>query len=322
MADMVPVRRKTRSSVRRSSPVGCSPGWTTSKMDLVIGAMRSRRFRRGEVIFHGGDPGDSLFIVSSGSVKIMVDPEDGSEPAILTTVGAGGFFGELALLDGRARSATAVAVDRVETLVLRRDAFDRLIDEEPAISRALLAALAGGDPAPDGPIRGPPFPGPAGSARATPAPPDRAGRSAGPVGEVRQPWPYTQGELAGMIGGSRQSVNRLLADFVGRVCCGSRAITWSSPIRAALRRPRTDERGRVGTGAHASASWRLMRSSRWRPGCARLTGSCRPPASRHCTPWPRRRRRHRGHGGVGRAARRRHRSARLPRRRRARGTAR
>jgi hypothetical protein len=37
-----------------------------------------------------------------------------------------------------------------------------------------------------------------------------------PVGEVRQPWPYTQGELAGMIGGSRQSVNRLLADFVAK----------------------------------------------------------------------------------------------------------
>ena len=69
-------------------------------MALVVGALRARRFRRGEVIFHGGDPGDSLFIVRVGSVKILVAPEDGSEPAILTTVGPGGFFGELALLDG------------------------------------------------------------------------------------------------------------------------------------------------------------------------------------------------------------------------------
>ena len=51
---------------------------------LVAGALRRRRFRRGEVIFHQGDPGDSLFIVAGGSVKILVTPEDGSEPAILT----------------------------------------------------------------------------------------------------------------------------------------------------------------------------------------------------------------------------------------------
>jgi CRP/FNR family transcriptional regulator, cyclic AMP receptor protein len=202
----------------REALVACRlfAGLDASKMDLVIGAMRSRRFRRGEVIFHGGDPGDSLFIVASGSVKIMVDPEDGSEPAILTTVGAGGFFGELALLDGRARSATAVAVDRVETLVLRRDAFDRLIDEEPAISRALLAALAGEirrltDQFEDLHVLD--LPGRLARHLLRQVVPD--GQPV-PVGEVRQPWPYTQGELAGMIGGSRQSVNRLLADFVAK----------------------------------------------------------------------------------------------------------
>ena len=191
-------------------------GLDEARLDLVVGALRARRFRRGETIFHGGDPGDALFIVASGSVKILVTPEDGSEPAILTVVGPGGFFGELALLDGAARSATAVAVERVETLVLRRDAFDHLVDDDAGIRRALLTALAGEIRRLTGQVEDLHFL-------------DLPGRLARhllrqivpngqplPESEVRLPWPYTQGELAGMIGGSRQSVNRLLADLAAQ----------------------------------------------------------------------------------------------------------
>ena len=183
-------------------------------MELVANALRVRRFRRGEVIFHAGDPGDSLFIVASGSVKITVTAEDGAEPAILTTIGPGGFFGELALLDGAPRSATAAAVDAVETLVLRRDAFDRLVDGEVALRHALLSALAREIRRLTAQVEDLHFL-------------DLPGRLARhllreidgddeqpPAGEARLPWPYTQGELASMIGGSRQSVNRLLADFM------------------------------------------------------------------------------------------------------------
>src|SRR5439155_16947000 len=112
-------------------------------MELIANALRIRRFRRGEVVFHAGDRGDSLFIVATGSVKITVTAEDGAEPPILTTIGPGGFFGELALLDGAPRSATAAAVDALETLVLRRDAFDRLVDTETGMRRTLLGPRAG-----------------------------------------------------------------------------------------------------------------------------------------------------------------------------------
>jgi CRP/FNR family transcriptional regulator len=216
MANVVP--GSPQDPLVREALIACRlfAGLDAATMDLVIGAMRARRVKRAEVIFHGGDPGDSLFIVATGSVKIMVDPEDGSEPAILTTIGPGGFFGELALLDGRARSATAVTVDRVDTLVLRRDAFDKLIAEQPAITRALLAALASEirrltDQFED--LHFLDLPGRLARHLLRQIVPD--GRPV-PHGEVRQPWPYTQGELAGMIGGSRQSVNRLLADFVAR----------------------------------------------------------------------------------------------------------
>lgn len=184
-------------------------------LDLLTAALRSRRYRRDEVIFHTDDPGDSLYVVASGSVKITVSADDGTEPAILTTIGRGGFFGELALLDGAPRSATAVAMDRVEALVLRREAFDRLVDSEPDLRRTLLATLAAEIRRLTAQVEDLHFldlPGRLARHLLREINPD--GERA--VGEVRVAWPYTQGELAGMIGGSRQSVNRLLADFVAQ----------------------------------------------------------------------------------------------------------
>jgi CRP/FNR family transcriptional regulator/CRP/FNR family cyclic AMP-dependent transcriptional regulator len=191
---------------------------------LVADAMRDRRYRRGEVIFHVDDPGDALFVVGAGEVKVVLPSDESAEPVILTTIGRGGFFGELALLDGRPRSATAIAILSVQALVLRRDAFDRLVDSEPVLRRAMFAALAGEIRRLTGHVEDLHFldlPGrlarhllrtAAGAASNEAG--DRDDRL--PPGPVRLAWPYTQSELAGMIGGSRQSVNRLLADFVAQ----------------------------------------------------------------------------------------------------------
>jgi len=62
-------------------------GLDDESLGLVAAALRPRRFRRAETVFHAGDPGDALFIVESGQVKITLPPDDGSEPAILTTIG-------------------------------------------------------------------------------------------------------------------------------------------------------------------------------------------------------------------------------------------
>jgi CRP-like cAMP-binding protein len=105
-------------------------------------------------------------------------------------------------------------MDAVEALVLRRDAFDRLVDTEPGLRRALLASLAGEIRRLTAQVEDLHFldlPGRLARHLLRAMDGDEEGTGAG---EVRLPWPYTQGELAGMIGGSRQSVNRLLADFV------------------------------------------------------------------------------------------------------------
>src|SRR2546425_11267497 len=101
-----------------------------------------RRFRRGETIFHQGDPGDSLFIIQSGSVKIVLPSPEGEEGAIIATMTRGDFFGELALLDGAPHSATAVAHEPAEVLVMRREHFGRLIDTDRELRMALFAGLA------------------------------------------------------------------------------------------------------------------------------------------------------------------------------------
>ena len=201
---------------------GLFSGLDEPTLGIVAAALRPRRFRRGETIFHADDPGDALFIVTSGRVKITIPPGDGSDPAILTTIAPGGFFGELALLDEAARSATAVALVAVETQVLRRDAFDRLVDEQPTLRRALFAALAAEIrrlTAQFGDLHFLDLPGRLARHLLRVLPGGDEGGSAPPRldgVEQRLPWPYTQGELAGMIGGSRQSVNRLLADFVAQ----------------------------------------------------------------------------------------------------------
>jgi CRP/FNR family cyclic AMP-dependent transcriptional regulator len=196
-------------------------GLDDETLAVVAGLLRERRFRRGEVIFHAADPGDALFIVKTGAVKIMLPPDDGTEPAILTTIGPGDFFGELALLDGEPRSATAQALRPTEVFVLRRDAFESLVDREPVLRRVLFAALAGEIRRLTVQVQDLHFldlPGRLANhlLRLAEVDPTFEGGESVPAVEVRLSWPYTQGELAGMIGGSRQSVNRLLADFVGQ----------------------------------------------------------------------------------------------------------
>jgi CRP/FNR family transcriptional regulator, cyclic AMP receptor protein len=179
----------------------------------LAGQMRQRRFRRGEVLFHQGDPGDALFVVTSGAVKISLPNEEGDE-AILATIRGGEFFGELALLDGAPRSATATALEPTEALVLPRARFRELIAEVPALRDALLAALAGELRRLTTHVQELHFLDITGRLAARLA---RLAADQGhprPDGTVRLDAPLTQTDLGAMIGATRQSVNKLLGLFV------------------------------------------------------------------------------------------------------------
>ena len=188
-------------------------GLDDDALESIARGLRTRRFRRGEVIFHLGDPGDALFIVSSGAVKITLPSETGDE-AILATLRPGDFFGELALLDGAPRSATAAALEPTETLVLPRQRFRELIATEPVIRDALLASLARELRRLTLHVEELHFLDIAGrlAARLVRLA-DEQGKSLAD-GSVRLAAPLTQSDLAAMVGCTRQSVNKLLGLFV------------------------------------------------------------------------------------------------------------
>lgn len=100
-----------------------------------------RRFNSGQIIFHHGDPGGLLYIISKGKVKITHSTAEGQE-ALLAILGEGDFFGELALLDDSPRSATAEALEPTKTLTLHRDDFLRYLSYNPDFSKHVLQTLA------------------------------------------------------------------------------------------------------------------------------------------------------------------------------------
>ena len=181
-------------------------------LESLAGRLRRRRFRRNEVIFHQGDPGDALHIVAAGSVKILLPSAEGDE-AIIATLRPGDFFGELALLDGAPRSATATALDQSDTLVLPRAEFTQLLDTLPGLRDALLASLTHELRRLTSHVEELHFLDLAGRLAMRL---NRLAKEASPEAttEIKLDWPYTQSDLAAMIGGTRQSVNRLLSELV------------------------------------------------------------------------------------------------------------
>ena len=107
----------------------------------LAGRLVPRRFGAGQVIFHLGDPGGLLYIISRGKIKISYTTPDGQE-VVLAILGPGDFFGELALLDDSPRSATAESLEPTETWTLHREDFIHYITENPAFALHVLQTLA------------------------------------------------------------------------------------------------------------------------------------------------------------------------------------
>src|SRR5579872_5176750 len=102
---------------------------------------RKRTFRSGEVIFHRDDPGQVLYMIKEGKVKISLISPDGQEIS-LVVFGKGEYFGDLALLDGLPRSADAIALEKVECYTLQRNDFQKAIMKNPKIAIQVLEVLS------------------------------------------------------------------------------------------------------------------------------------------------------------------------------------
>jgi CRP/FNR family cyclic AMP-dependent transcriptional regulator len=109
--------------------------------DSVLALMREQRIKKNTVVFHQFDETGGMYLILDGSVKISRVGRDGREVTI-SVLGKGNFFGEMSLLDGQPRSATATATTAARLLVLERDSFQSGILPLTGIVAKMLLELS------------------------------------------------------------------------------------------------------------------------------------------------------------------------------------
>lgn len=186
-------------------------GIEPDELTRIAEGMVRRRYRRGEVIFHEGDPGDSLHVLVEGRVKISRESAEGDE-AIVVILRPGDTFGEIVLLDGAPRSASATAIEATETLTMTRASFAGLVDGSEAFRWHVLGGVAQVVRRITDQLAEAHFL-------------DLTGRLAlqltryaeetaeGRTRDIELGATLTQSDLAAMVGGTRQRVNRIMAEF-------------------------------------------------------------------------------------------------------------
>ena len=115
-------------------------GLDPAALDQLRRYCKTRTFKRGTAVFSKGDPGNSLYGVISGTLRIGVSSADGRE-AMFNLVGAGEIVGEIALLDGRERTADAIATTDCELLVIDRREFMPFLQSQPVLAANIIELL-------------------------------------------------------------------------------------------------------------------------------------------------------------------------------------
>ncbi|MFX4273989.1 Crp/Fnr family transcriptional regulator [Propionibacteriaceae bacterium Y1685] len=181
----------------------------------LAAAMTTIHLDRGEVLFHEGDTGDQLYVVVSGKIKLGRSGSAGREN-LLAVLGPGQMFGELSLFDPGPRSTTASAVTPADLKSVQHDELIEWLTGRPEVARGLLGQLAGrlrhaNDVVSD--LVFSDVPGRVAKALLDLA--SRFGEPA-PTGGLNVHHDLTQEELAQLVGASRETVNKTLADFAAR----------------------------------------------------------------------------------------------------------
>jgi len=195
-------RRKLLASVSLFSSLD------EKELELLLGTTTTKRLKAKEVLFRKGDPGNQLYGILSGSLKVMATGTDGKD-VMFTLMGPGEVIGEISILDGGERSASAAAVEPTELMTLHRRELIPFLEQHPAATIGLASVLAArvrrlSERAEDRQT----MPLPARMAKRLISLADQYGKHpivGGPV-EIRLP----QQDLADLVGTTRESVNKQL----------------------------------------------------------------------------------------------------------------
>jgi CRP-like cAMP-binding protein len=178
----------------------------------IAARIRLRHYVAGDVIFHQHDVGEGLYLVARGAVRIFLRSDDGQELTI-ARFESGEFFGELAAIDEEPRSATAMAAEPTDLLVLHRSDFLSYLRARPEAAVFCLRILARRLRQADAQLGDATFLTLPARLAKTLVDLGRTYGQSGPDGSVRVALRLTQSELASMVGGSRPTVNQLLQRF-------------------------------------------------------------------------------------------------------------
>ena len=128
----------SKLSVLRKHPIFCD--LDPEALDQLCRYARHATLKRGATIYSKGDPGNSLYAVISGTAKMSISSPDGRS-AILNIIGPGELFGEIALLDGRDRTADAIANSNCEVFIIDRREFIPFVKSQPALAMKFIELL-------------------------------------------------------------------------------------------------------------------------------------------------------------------------------------
>ena len=207
------ITSNTRAEPELLGRVGLFSDLSTAELVGLAALMRPRPYAKDEVIYLRGDAGTAFYVIASGKVKIALTSPDGKE-LILRRLGPGGFHGELALLDDEPRSADAIATEPSVLLVLQRDAFRQFLADHPGVATKLLGTVSqylrrNADLIQDATF----LDVPARLARILLELAGEPGRHRTAAARAVIPDRMKQGELASLVGATRESINKWLGSF-------------------------------------------------------------------------------------------------------------
>ena len=180
----------------------------------LIEDLESVRYPRGATIFEEGEPGDRLYIITAGKVKLARHAPDGREN-LLTVMGPSDMFGELSILDPGPRTSSAVCVTEVHAATMNSEMLRKWIADHPEISEQLLRVLARRLRRTNSALADLIFTDvPGRVAKTLLQLANRFGTQEG--GALRVNHDLTQEEIAQLVGASRETVNKALATFAYR----------------------------------------------------------------------------------------------------------
>lgn len=195
-----------------------------SELEVLARNLGKRTFGKGMIIFHRGSPGETLYLIESGAVRIFSLSERGQEITV-NIYGPGEIFGEMAVLDRQPRSAGALCLERTVTYTLHREVFARFLERNPDLAHGIIELLIARLRYTTSYLESLVFLDVCGRVAARLLEIDQRNREQGhiPGLDVR----LTQGELATWVAASRETVNKVLGTFrdQGLIAVDGQAIT-------------------------------------------------------------------------------------------------